>query len=148
MEEGKRTSFEEPVEKPSNPRSIAKRVLCFRWLLILPWFFVVAVLYALFTPNVGSVFDLRQLSIDGARVLGDCSSVYRHRYGRWPTLAELVDDFHLESDSLQDLWGNPYRLSVDATDRLVVGSDGPDGRRGTPDDVREERYWRREPGRR
>lgn len=53
-----------------------------------------------------------------------------------PTVNELIEDRALDEDSpRKDPWGKPWRIECSG-EQVSVGSDGPDGERGTPDDIR------------
>lgn len=53
-----------------------------------------------------------------------------------PTVSELVADHLLDEDSpRKDPWGQPWRVECSG-DEASVGSDGPDAKRGTEDDIR------------
>jgi len=53
-----------------------------------------------------------------------------------PTVAQLVQEKHLDSASnTDDPWGEDYQLTC-SDDDVVVSSAGPDKKKGTPDDVR------------
>ena len=51
-------------------------------------------------------------------------------------LPASVEGLSLDADTLQDRWGRPYRITIDADASLIrIESDGPDGETGTDDDV-------------
>lgn len=53
-----------------------------------------------------------------------------------PTVAQLVQEKHLDSASnTSDPWGQEYQLTC-SEDDVIVSSGGPDKKKGSPDDVR------------
>ena len=53
-----------------------------------------------------------------------------------PTISQLVQEKQLDSASnTADPWGEQYQLSC-TDDDVIVGSNGPDKKKGTPDDIR------------
>jgi general secretion pathway protein G len=53
-----------------------------------------------------------------------------------PTVSQLVQEKQLDSASnTADPWGEQYQLAC-TDDDVVVGSNGPDKKKGTPDDIR------------
>jgi general secretion pathway protein G len=53
-----------------------------------------------------------------------------------PSVGDLVKDGVVDEDaSPDDPWGTPFRVECDG-DRVSVASDGPDRKKGTPDDIR------------
>jgi general secretion pathway protein G len=53
-----------------------------------------------------------------------------------PTVAQLVQEKELDSAAnTEDPWAQPYVLQC-TDDDVIVGSNGPDKKRGTPDDIR------------
>jgi hypothetical protein len=83
----------------------------------------------------------RKVTIEGLRKLADGIAKYKERNGSMPdardilSLTNVLHPLYLNELVRQDAWGNPidYQLTSGAAFRLV--SPGPDGRRGTPDDV-------------
>lgn len=56
--------------------------------------------------------------------------------GDCPTFADLVKQRALDEDSpRKDPWGTPWRIEC-SEEQVSVGSDGPDRKQGTEDDVR------------
>ncbi|HEX3595832.1 MAG TPA: type II secretion system protein [Polyangiaceae bacterium] len=53
-----------------------------------------------------------------------------------PTISQLVQEKQLDSASnTSDPWGEQYQLAC-TDDDVIVGSNGPDKKKGTPDDIR------------
>jgi hypothetical protein len=80
------------------------------------------------------------VAIDAARQVLAATEAWQTEHGDGcPTLSELVEDGRLDSDArTDDAWGNRFRIICDGP-RTTVRSAGPDGRAGTPDDLKVER---------
>jgi hypothetical protein len=80
-----------------------------------------------------------------ANTIRAAAAEWRVEHGACPTVAQLVADHvlvldpsehHRERYTIQDEkdpWGNAYEITCDGD--IVVRSYGPDGKKGTPDDV-------------
>jgi hypothetical protein len=80
------------------------------------------------------------VAVDAARQVLAATEAWQTEHGDGcPTLSELVEDGRLDSDArTDDAWGNRFRIICDGP-RATVRSAGPDGRAGTPDDLKIER---------
>lgn len=74
----------------------------------------------------------------GARVVRTAVQQWQlsnNEYGTCPTVSQLVQDKQLDSgQSTDDPWGQPFSISC-SDDEVVVGSNGPDKKQGTNDDI-------------
>jgi Type II secretion system (T2SS), protein G len=83
----------------------------------------------------------RRSTLDGMQKLAQAVEKYRAAKGALPNASDivgLVDILHpqyMNELVREDAWGKPilYEVTGAGTYRLI--SDGPDGRRGTPDDI-------------
>jgi len=55
-----------------------------------------------------------------------------------PTVQDLIQSKKLDAKKTDDPWNKPYRIVCGEGGELRVHSNGPDGKEGTPDDVRDD----------
>lgn len=102
------------------------------WLIIALTVVGVTVMAAMLTGLIAGQGAL-EATVDAWRIESAISTALDET-GVLPESVEALPD--LDADALQDRWGRPYRITIDADKHLLhVDSDGPDGVAGTDDDV-------------
>ena len=123
--------------KPSPPRTFSSAGKVSRRTLV-----VVAVLTGVTAVTAVVVAHTEAgeapgIAVDAARQVLAATEAWQSDHGDGcPTLSELMEDGRLDADArTDDAWGNRFRIICDGP-RTTVRSAGPDGRAGTPDDLK------------
>jgi hypothetical protein len=126
--------------KPSRPRSFSSAGrISRRTLTVVAVLSGVTALTAVVVAHT-EAGEAPGVAVDAARQVLAATEAWQTEHGDGcPTLSELVEDGRLDSDArTDDAWGNRFRIICDGP-RTTVRSAGPDGRAGTPDDLKVER---------
>ncbi|HEX7672400.1 MAG TPA: hypothetical protein VF395_22555 [Polyangiaceae bacterium] len=126
--------------KPSRPRSFTSAGrISRRTLTVVAVLAGVTALTAVVVAHT-EAGEAPGVAVDAARQVLAATEAWQTEHGDGcPTLSELVEDGRLDSDArTDDAWGNRFRIICDGP-RTTVRSAGPDGRAGTPDDLKVER---------
>jgi hypothetical protein len=126
--------------KPSRPRSFSSAGrISRRTLTVVAVLSGVTALTAVVVAHT-EAGEAPGIAVDAARQVLAATEAWQTEHGEGcPTLSELVEDGRLDSDArTDDAWGNRFRIICDGP-RATVRSAGPDGRAGTPDDLKVER---------
>ncbi|HYR83437.1 MAG TPA: type II secretion system protein GspG [Terriglobia bacterium] len=83
----------------------------------------------------------RKVTAEGLRKLADGIAKYRERNGSIPdvrdivTLTDILHPAYVDELVREDAWGHPIDYQVSGGTAFKLVSPGPDGRRGTADDI-------------